>query len=78
MRNALHILIKDEDVPLEAIRQFYVDVDREEFKFETLCDIYGSLSIDQSIIFCNSCRKVCLVSVHLLHYIHSILEVLIP
>ncbi len=58
MRNALHILIKDEEVPLEAIRQFYVDVDRDEYKFDTLCDIYDSLSIDQSIIFCNSCRKV--------------------
>lgn len=61
MKNALHILIKEEDVPLEAIRQFYVDVERDEYKFDTLCDIYGSLSIDQSIIFCNTCRKVCTV-----------------
>lgn len=58
MKNALHVLIKEEDVPLEAIRQFYVDVERDEYKFDTLCDIYGSLSIDQSIIFCNTCRKV--------------------
>ena len=59
MRNPMCILIENEEVPLEAIRQFYVDVDRDEYKFDTLCDIYGSISVDQSIIFCNSCRKVC-------------------
>ena len=58
MRSPLHILIQDEEVPLEAIRQFYVDVERDDFKFDTICDIYESLSVDQSIIFCNTRRKV--------------------
>ncbi len=71
MRNPLHVLIKDEEVPLEAIRQFYVDVDKEEFKFDTLCDIYGSLSIDQSIIFCNTCRKVCMLDIPCAYNIYS-------
>ena len=58
MRSPLHILIQNEEVPLEAIRQFYVDVEREDFKFDTICDIYESLSVDQSIIFCNTRHKV--------------------
>ena len=58
MCSPLHILIQDEEVPLEAIRQFYIDVERDDFKFDTICDIYESLSVDQSIIFCNTRRKV--------------------
>lgn len=40
MRNPVTILVKQDEVTLEGIRQFYVDVEREEHKFDTLCDIY--------------------------------------
>lgn len=40
MRHPLHILIQKEEVPLEAIHQFYVDVEKDDHKFETICDIY--------------------------------------
>lgn len=40
MRNPVHILVQNEDVPLDAIKQFYVDVEREEYKMDTICDIY--------------------------------------
>lgn len=40
MRNPLHILVENEEVPLEAIKQFYVDVELEEHKMDTVCDIY--------------------------------------
>lgn len=40
MRNPMCILVKQEEVALEGIQQFYVDVEREEHKFDTLCDIY--------------------------------------
>lgn len=40
MRNPIHILVQNEDVPLDAIKQFYVDVEREEYKMDTICDIY--------------------------------------
>ena len=40
MRNPMHILVKQEEVTLEGIRQFYIDVEKEEHKFDTLCDIY--------------------------------------
>ena len=40
MKNPLHILVPTEEVPLKAIHQFYVDVEKEEYKLDTICDIY--------------------------------------
>lgn len=54
MRNPVTILVKREDLTLQGIRQFYVDCDRSEYKYETLCDLYESLDITQSVIFCNT------------------------
>ncbi len=33
-------------------------VEREEWKFDTLCDLYDTLTITQAVIFCNTRRKV--------------------
>lgn len=57
MENPMTILIKREDLTLEGIRQFYIDVGTENWKFDCLCDIYGNLSVSQTIIYCNSKRK---------------------
>jgi len=58
MRNPISILVKREQVTLEGIKQFYVAVEREQWKFETLCDLYETLTITQAIIYCNTRRKV--------------------
>ncbi len=41
-----------------GIKQFYIAIEREEWKFETLCDLYSTLTITQAIIYCNTRRKV--------------------
>jgi len=56
-RNPFRILVKKEEVTLDGIKQFYVDCERENFKFETLCDLYECLSISQLIIFVNSKQR---------------------
>ncbi|KAI4388031.1 hypothetical protein MLD38_000407 [Melastoma candidum] len=38
--------------------EFYVNVEKEEWKLETLCDLYETLAITQSVIFVNTRRKV--------------------
>merc|ERR1712185_206009 len=43
---------------LEGIQQFYVGLEKEDWKLETLCDLYECLTITQSIIYCNTRRKV--------------------
>lgn len=56
--NPVRILVKKEELTLEGIRQFYVDVDHDKFKYETLADLYGTINVGKSVIFCNSRRKV--------------------
>ncbi|KAJ6361671.1 hypothetical protein OIU78_002157 [Salix suchowensis] len=50
--------IQRDELTLEGIKQFYVNVDKEEWKLETLCDLYETLAITQSVIFVNTRRKV--------------------
>ncbi|KAJ2355834.1 RNA helicase [Coemansia erecta] len=58
MTDPLRILVKRDELTLEGISQFFVNVDREDWKFETLCDLYDSLTITQAVIFCNTRAKV--------------------
>jgi len=58
MRNPVRILVKRDELTLEGIRQFYVAVEREEWKLETLIDLYECLTITQAIIYCNTRRRV--------------------
>merc|ERR1712129_309997 len=37
---------------------FFVAVEREQWKFDTLCDLYDTLTITQVVIFCNTKQKV--------------------
>ncbi|KAJ2683871.1 translation initiation factor eIF4A, partial [Coemansia spiralis] len=58
MRDPVRILVKRDELTLEGIKQFYISVEREDFKFDTLADIYESITITQAVIFCNTRRKV--------------------
>jgi translation initiation factor 4A len=58
MNNPVRILVKKDELTLEGIKQFYVSVDKEEWKLDTLCDLYDTLNITQAVIFCNTRRKV--------------------
>jgi len=58
MNNPLRILVKQEEVTLEGIRQFYINCEREDWKLDTLCDLYDTLNIAQAVIFCNTRKKV--------------------
>jgi len=58
MREPVRILVKRDELTLEGIKQFYVAVEQEEWKLDTLCDLYETLTITQAIIYCNTRRKV--------------------
>jgi len=58
MNNPIRILVKRDELTLEGIKQFYVMVEKEDWKFPTLCDLYETLNITQAVIFCNTRRKV--------------------
>ncbi|KAG5556958.1 hypothetical protein RHGRI_007264 [Rhododendron griersonianum] len=54
MTDPIRILVKRVELTLEGIKQFFVAVEREEWKFDTLCDLYDTLTITQAVIFCNT------------------------
>ena len=80
MKNPLKILIPKENLTLEGIRQFYVAMEKEEHKIDTLCDIYKVIKVTQCIIYTNSKRKTETISQLLneegfpVNYIHGGLE----
>ena len=51
-------MVKRDELTLDGIQQYFVAVEREEWKFDTLCDLYDTLTVTQAVIFCNSRRKV--------------------
>lgn len=58
MKNPLSILVNRDELTLEGIKQFYVNIEKEAFKFDTLCDLYNMFIISQTVIFCNTKDKV--------------------
>ena len=58
MRNPIRISVKRDMLTLEGIRQFYIAVDDDRQKYATLKNIFSFLSVSQSIIYCNSVRRV--------------------
>ena len=58
MTEPIRVLVKRDEITLEGIKQFFVSVEKEEWKFDTLCDLYDTLTITQAVIFCNTRKKV--------------------
>jgi len=58
MTNPIRILVKRDELTLDGIKQFFVAVEKEEYKFATLCDLYDTLTITQAVIFCNTRSRV--------------------
>lgn len=58
MNEPIKVLVKRDELTLEGIKQYFVAVEKEEWKFDTLCDLYDTLTITQAVIFCNTRRKV--------------------
>lgn len=56
------ILLPDDELTLEGIRQYYVPVADERDKMDTLCDLYERASISQAIIYCGTRRQAEYVS----------------
>lgn len=58
MKDPLKILVKSDMLTLEGIAQFYVPFDNDYDKYEALKDIYETISVSQSIIYCNTVKRV--------------------
>jgi len=58
MRNPVNVLVKREELTLQGITQFFVNCERQDFKYEVLCELYTELNIAQAVIFVNTKRGV--------------------
>jgi translation initiation factor 4A len=54
LSNPVRVTLKTADVKLDGIKQYYVQLDDESWKLDCFCDIFESLTIQSSIIFCNT------------------------
>lgn len=58
MRDPVKILVEQAKISLDGIAQFYIAIEKEEWKFETLIELFKNLEIQQCIIFANTKERV--------------------
>lgn len=57
MRDPVKILVKQEQLTLQGISQYYVALENDEQKFAALKDLFSTISVSQVIIYCNSINR---------------------
>jgi len=58
MRNPIKILVKKEELTLQGISQYFINVQNDSQKYGTIKDLFGAISMSQAIIYCNSVKRV--------------------
>ena len=58
MRNPYKIMVKAEQLTLQGIAQYFVSVEDDEQKYGVLKDLFQTLTLSMTIIYCNSTRRV--------------------
>ena len=58
MRTPVKIIVKTEQLTLDGIKQFYVNLEDDNQKYDTIKDLFSTFSLSQCIIYCNSVRRV--------------------
>ena len=58
MNSPERILVKKEQLTLEGISQYYINVKHNNWKYDVLTDIYNTINIAQCIIYINSKNRL--------------------
>lgn len=58
MNNPISITLKREELSLEGIEQYFIALNNDQHKYETLKDLFETLTISQSIIYTNNVKRV--------------------
>tara|TARA_B100000575_G_scaffold290196_1_gene293407 strand:- start:780 stop:1916 length:1137 start_codon:yes stop_codon:yes gene_type:complete len=58
MNDPEKILVKNEELTLEGIQQYYVTVRDNNWKYEIITDLYDAISVNQCIIYINNKSKI--------------------
>jgi translation initiation factor 4A len=57
LSNPVRILLPPDEVTLDGIKQYYVQLDREEWKLPVLLDLYQQITVNQALIYVNKRQK---------------------
>jgi translation initiation factor 4A len=77
MRKPVRILEEPDELAMCGVRHFYIAVERQDWKLDTLHDLYQTLTLSRVIIYCNTLSKVTWLAEQLLKcdyivsYLHS-------
>ena len=58
MNNPEKILVKNEELTLEGIQQYYISVKNNDWKYDIIVDLYDIINISQCIIYINNKSKI--------------------
>ena len=81
LNNPLRILLPADEVTLDGIKQYYVGLEREEWKLPVLLDLYQQIAVNQALIYVNKRQKAEWLAKQLaaqgftLEFIHGEMEV---
>ncbi len=81
LNNPVRILLPPDEVTLDGIKQFYIGLDREDWKLPTLLDLYQQIAVNQALIYVNKRQKAEWLAKQLasqgftLEYIHGEMDV---
>lgn len=57
LNQPVRILIPQDEVTLDGIKQYYVQLDREDWKLPVLLDLYQQITVNQALIYVNKRQK---------------------
>mmetsp|Transcript_70792 Transcript_70792/g.162302 ORF Transcript_70792/g.162302 Transcript_70792/m.162302 type:complete len:492 (+) Transcript_70792:21-1496(+) len=66
------ISVRNEDLAVDDTTQVFVKAESDEQKFQLLCDLYGAMSVGQSIVFFNTRRKAFAIAKRLADEGHTV------
>ena len=71
LTNPVTILTRPEYLA-DVLKHYYIPVEKEENKFDTLIELYESVAVTQCVIFVNSKKKVIQLKEDLAHQNHTV------
>jgi len=77
----VRILLPQDEVTLDGIKQYYVELEREDWKLSVLLDLYQQVTVNQALIYVNKRQKAEWLAKNLasqgftIEYIHGDMEV---
>jgi len=58
MNDPVNVLVKQEELTLEGIQQFYVNVKHSDWKYDVIVDLYDTINVNQCIIYINNRQRI--------------------